>query len=572
MLQAQRDPRLTERLAAAVDLAREGRADELKKLAAQLEDDDVQVPLDDKVLLGTLLAQAYANAQDYPAAQEAIDALRPLVPAARRVLQARFQSVAAWSAQGLHDEEQAIELGVRAVTLADGCPAGDDLFSALGNCALVFAQLQLFPLAVETGERAAAGVTAATGQPAGRLQFQLGYVHLCWAIRLEHLGLVEDSRTQWVDAVRRFDRALAAGNLTNLFRAWAAAWRSICVARMGRIEEAARDLELARRTPVRPRNPSVERAIQHAAATLLVAEGRFAEAETQLIACWGPTVEAGARVWTEDVAWLLGRVALSVGNHAEALHWHREMHERYGRAQYDAWMSRATAARLKVEQEALVRRTRELESDVLSDPLTGVPNRRAFDANLPRLATVAHASSTPLTLAIIDIDYFKRINDSFGHAVGDEVLRRVARVLREESREADRCARYGGDEMVLCLPVELAEATGALTRIAQSIAEHDWSTIAPGLAVTVSTGLAELAAGDTATTLFWAADQSLLTAKRARRPAPDVLPSVRPGGGAGPDAPVAPIAPVPTAAPVTSGGPSGPAGAGPPARAGHPHR
>lgn len=532
MLQEQRDPRLTERLAAAVGLAREGRADELKALAAQLADEVAEVPLDDRVLLGTLLAQAYANAQDYPAAQNAIDALRPLVPAARRALQARYQSVAAWSAQGLHEEERAIELGVRAVTLADGCPPDDDLFSALGNCALVFAQLQLFPLAVETGERAAAKAAATTGQPAGRLQFQLGYVHLCWAIRLEHLGLVEESRTQWLDAVRRFDLALAAGNLTNLFRAWAAAWRATCAARMGRIEEATRDLELARRTPVRPRNPSVERAIMHAAAALLVAEGRFAEAEAQLIAAWGPTVEAGARVWTEDVAWLLGRVALSVGNHAEALRWHREMHERYGRAQYDAWMSRATAARLKVEQEALVRRTQELESDVLSDPLTGVPNRRAFDANLPRLAAAAHASGTPLTLAIVDIDHFKRINDSFGHSVGDEVLRRVARILREESREVDRCARYGGDELVLCLPVELPEATGALTRLAGAVADHDWSAVAPGLTVTVSTGLAELAAGDTATTLFWAADQSLLTAKRNRRPATGPVRAAPAGPGA----------------------------------------
>jgi diguanylate cyclase len=547
MLQAQRDPRLTERLAAAVDLAREGRADELKKLAAQLEVDDVQVPLDDQVLLGTLLAQAYANAQDFPAAQTAIDALRPLVPTARRGLQARFQSVAAWSAQGLHDEDRAIELGVRAVTLADGCPADDDLFSALGNCALVFAQLQLFPLAVETGERAAATVAAATGQPAGRLQFQLGYVHLCWAIRLEHLGLVEESRIQWVDAVRRFDRALTAGNLTNLFRAWAAAWRSTCAARMGRLEEAARDLEMARRTPVRPRNPSVERAIVHATGTLLVAEGRFADAEAELLASWGPAVEAGAQVWTEDVAWLLGRVALSTGNHAEALRWHREMHERYGRAQYEAWMSRATAARLRVEQEALVRRTRELESDVLSDPLTGVPNRRAFDANLPRLAATAHSTGTPLTLAILDIDHFKRINDSYGHAVGDEVLRQIAGILRAESREADRCARYGGDELVLCLPVELAAATGALARIARTIAEHTWSTISPGLTVTVSSGLAELAAGDTATTLFWAADQSLLTAKRARRSAGDRLPASPSGSGG-------------------SGGPSG----GPGARAAFP--
>jgi diguanylate cyclase (GGDEF)-like protein len=218
------------------------------------------------------------------------------------------------------------------------------------------------------------------------------------------------------------------------------------------------------------------------------------------------------------VAWLLGQVALATGDKAGALRWHREMHERYGRAQYEAWMSRATAARLRVEQEVLVRRTRELESDVLSDPLTGIPNRRSFDAELPRLAAATHAGGPPLTLAVVDIDHFKQVNDDFGHSVGDEVLRRVATVVREHCRAEDLCARYGGDELVVCLRLGLAEAAAVAARIADAIAGCPWSSVAPGLAVTVSVGLAELAGGDTPVTLFWAADQSLLTAKRTRRP------------------------------------------------------
>jgi diguanylate cyclase (GGDEF)-like protein len=518
MLQAQRDPRLTERLAAAVDLAREGRADELKKLAAQLTADQVEVPPDDEVLLGTLLAQAFANAQDYPAAQDALDKLLPLVPEARPARQARFHSVAAWCALGLHNEERATELGIRALSLTDGCPPDDDLFSTLGNCMLAFAQLQLFPLAVETAERSISGAQA-NELPVGRLQWQLGYVHLCWALRLEHLGLPDEARTHWVEAVRQLDSALAGDDLTSLFRAWAAAWRALCAARLGLVAAAARDVDLARRTTIRPRNPSVERAIMHARAALLTAEGRFAEAQVELMTSWGPSVEAGARVWTEDVAWLLGQVALALGDNPGALRWHREMHERYGRAQYDAWMSRATAARLRVEQEALVRRTRELESDVLSDPLTGIPNRRSFDTEVPRLADAAHAGGPPLTLGIIDIDHFKRVNDDFGHSVGDEVLRRVAAILRDHCRSGDLYARYGGDELVICLRLGLTEASAATARIADAVAGYAWSTIAPGLAVTVSVGLAELAGGDTPLTLFWAADHSLLTAKRSRRPA-----------------------------------------------------
>jgi diguanylate cyclase (GGDEF)-like protein len=184
------------------------------------------------------------------------------------------------------------------------------------------------------------------------------------------------------------------------------------------------------------------------------------------------------------------------------------------------WVSRAAAARLRVEQEALLRRARQLEYDALSDPLTRVPNRRAFDANLPRLVGDAQAAGSPLTLAIIDVDRFKRVNDTHGHLVGDEVLRTVARLLREHTRDADRCARYGGDEFVLCLPAGRREAAAAVARIIRAVAAHPWSQVVPGLRVTVTAGLAELGPTDTSTTLFWSADQSLLAAKRSRPPAP----------------------------------------------------
>jgi diguanylate cyclase (GGDEF)-like protein len=145
-----------------------------------------------------------------------------------------------------------------------------------------------------------------------------------------------------------------------------------------------------------------------------------------------------------------------------------------------------------------------------------VANRRAFDADLPRLVGAAQAAGSPLTLAILDVDRFKRVNDTHGHLVGDEVLRTVARLLREHIDGADRCARYGGDEFVLALPAAAGDATGTVTRIVRAVAEHSWSEVAAGLRVTVTAGLAELRPTDTSTTLFWAADQSLLAAKRAR--------------------------------------------------------
>ena len=147
-----------------------------------------------------------------------------------------------------------------------------------------------------------------------------------------------------------------------------------------------------------------------------------------------------------------------------------------------------------------------------------MPNRRSFDTELARLVRLARTAGDPLTLAVLDVDRFKRINDRHGHPTGDEVLRTVGRIVRERSRDGDRFARYGGDEFVLCLPLRADEAERAVGRIADAVAEFPWERVAPGLRVTISAGLGELAPADDATSLFFTADQSLLAAKRARPP------------------------------------------------------
>src|SRR6266487_2913694 len=490
MPQTQHGVGLLDDLVRARDLAREGRAAEVRMLADRLDRSGQPVELDDRVLLGTLLGQAHANAQEFEAARAALDAVLPLVPAACPLRQARFHAVAAWTAHGRGDDEAAMDDIVRSLTMVEdpSLPGGEDLRAALGNCSLVLALLQLFPLAAETAERSVQ-VAAANELAVGWSECQLGFVYLSWALRLDHLGLAEQSGRPWAQARVHLSNALASGAMSALFDGWAAAWRAICSARLGDIEQGLADLELARSLPVSPPNPSVRDFIDLAAGALLLAEGH-------------------------------GQAAAARGDGAAALRWYREMHERYGRAQYGAWLARATAARLRIEQEALLRRTRELESDALSDPLTRVPNRRAFDADLPRLVAAAQASGTPLTLAIVDVDRFKRVNDTFGHPAGDEVLRQLATILRSRCPEADRCARYGGDEFTLCLPMPAGDAFATLDRVARLIAEHQWSAVAPGLAVTVSVGVAELGPGDTPATLFWSADQSLLAAKRTRTPAP----------------------------------------------------
>jgi diguanylate cyclase (GGDEF)-like protein len=121
------------------------------------------------------------------------------------------------------------------------------------------------------------------------------------------------------------------------------------------------------------------------------------------------------------------------------------------------------------------------------------------------------------TVAVVDIDHFKRINDRFGHAVGDEVLRAVAGILERFARREDLVCRYGGEEFVLVLGSYDERLSRSVTeRIRAAIQAHSWTSIHPELAVTISIGVA---AGRGAETngLLLAADSLLYRAKRAGR-------------------------------------------------------
>ncbi|HET9689911.1 MAG TPA: GGDEF domain-containing protein [Acidimicrobiales bacterium] len=156
----------------------------------------------------------------------------------------------------------------------------------------------------------------------------------------------------------------------------------------------------------------------------------------------------------------------------------------------------------------------ERERQAGVDPLTGLANRRQFDATLAREVAIATRRAEPLTLALVDVDHFKRVNDRNGHLAGDAVLRRLAEVLGEESRDTDLVARYGGEEFVLVLPsCSSVGALRVLRRIDASIAAD-----AALAGVTVSSGVATLGehAAD-GTGLVAAADEALYASKRAGR-------------------------------------------------------
>lgn len=150
------------------------------------------------------------------------------------------------------------------------------------------------------------------------------------------------------------------------------------------------------------------------------------------------------------------------------------------------------------------------------DALTGMPNRRAFHEQGRAALALAHRQQTPFSAVFIDLDKFKQVNDSQGHAVGDALLRQVADTLRSRIRASDICGRLGGDEFALLLPgmddgTALAFVKDLRQRLLESMRKNAWP-------VTFSIGIAScLRAPDTLEALLKEADQRMYAAKEAGR-------------------------------------------------------
>ncbi len=159
----------------------------------------------------------------------------------------------------------------------------------------------------------------------------------------------------------------------------------------------------------------------------------------------------------------------------------------------------------------------EVELLARVDGLTGLPNRRTFDETLDREVVRATRSSEPLSLVMLDVDHFKRINDTLGHAGGDEILRTIGRILATSLRQIDLPARFGGEEFSLVLPDCSGVAALRLTeKLRQAIGSAHGNR--PELAVTVSAGISTFPRNAlTGAELLKHADEALYQSKRGGR-------------------------------------------------------
>ncbi|CAI8713807.1 diguanylate cyclase [Pseudomonas serboccidentalis] len=210
-------------------------------------------------------------------------------------------------------------------------------------------------------------------------------------------------------------------------------------------------------------------------------------------------------------------------NHLEGLLGTMDQHQK----QRDA-REQEVAARLKglaervahMEQEALGFREHleEQRQKALIDPLTGLPNRAAWSERLEHEIKQWQQHGNTLSLAMLDLDHFKRINDSYGHLAGDKVLKIIATVLRKRLRAADFIARFGGEEFVLLLPAT-TPAVGAklLETLRAAIEACPFHFKGERVTITISMGLASFRAGEHSDLVLKRADQALYRAKNAGR-------------------------------------------------------
>jgi len=169
----------------------------------------------------------------------------------------------------------------------------------------------------------------------------------------------------------------------------------------------------------------------------------------------------------------------------------------------------------RAEQEHTAALLAQLEQEAMTDPLTALPNRRAYDAELARVAARSRRNRSPSSVGVADIDHFKRVNDTYGHPVGDLVLCEVGKAIERAARGTDFVARTGGEEFGMLFPDTAIEMANLVAERMRQAVEATCVTTPDGacIRVTISIGLAPLAPGAAPDAALAGADGALYQAK-----------------------------------------------------------
>jgi len=235
--------------------------------------------------------------------------------------------------------------------------------------------------------------------------------------------------------------------------------------------------------------------------------GDFVEARWQLSAALGNADLASRDMWAAAAVEALADLDVAEhGPHPAVGLWKRLARESLQRV----WVERDgrfTSLQSRNQVRALTAETSRMGQAALLDPLTGLGNRHMMTSTVDR-------AGDELSVVFVDVDDFKQVNDRYSHAVGDEVLRRIAVILRTHCRADDVPVRYGGDEFVILVSGGGVAAEGIAARLHDAVRATPWWQVALGLKVTVSVGVGHAVSADGA---IAAADTALHAAKSAGR-------------------------------------------------------
>ena len=287
----------------------------------------------------------------------------------------------------------------------------------------------------------------------------------------------------------------------------------------GRFDEAHQALERFRTQQRRAGQAWMQTLVIWADAELALAEGRLTDAEQQALQMLALADTARHQGLLGVSYQLLSHVREQLGDTVGALMALRDWARREQAARSESLKSRVDVIDWQIELRQNKQLMRRLESDsrlfqrlALEDALTGLANRRQFEASMAQWLA---ADELPISLAMIDVDQFKKINDGFSHQIGDEVLQVIAGLLSAHVREQDLAARLAGDEFVLVLRgVDPAGAQAICERIRLAVRDHPWSALAAGLQVSLSLGLSEVRPGDALKDVMRRSDARMYEVKR----------------------------------------------------------